>query len=103
MVKILVSQSLVEIESLKTRLEQIGIACFVKNLYASGLAGEVPFAEVFPELWLVNDEDFQRAEDMMQRWRAESGASGPKWVCASCGERHGQQFTACWNCGAPRR
>ncbi len=103
MVKILVSQSLVEIESLRSRLEQAGITCFVKNQYASSLAGEVPFGEVFPELWLVDEKDVQRAEDMLQRWRADSGSTGPKWVCASCGERHGQQFTDCWNCGAPRR
>ncbi len=71
MVKLLVSHSLVEIESLKNRLEQAGIACFVKNQYASNLAGEVPFAEVFPELWVVNEEDVPR---------------GPR-ICSGGGER----------------
>lgn len=50
MKKVLVSQNLVEIEVLKERLEQAGIPCTIKNQRSSSLAGEVPFAEVFPEL-----------------------------------------------------
>ncbi len=48
MLKIFVSQILVEVESLKEILEQAGIPCTVKNQQGSSLAGEVPFAEVFP-------------------------------------------------------
>ena len=42
------SQILVEAESLKEILEQAEISCTVKNQQGSSLAGEVPFAEVFP-------------------------------------------------------
>jgi hypothetical protein len=102
MVKILVSSSLIEIEALKSRLEHAGISCFVKNQYTSTLAGEVPFGEVFPELWLVSVDDVQQATDLLDEWRASSDTTREKWTCETCGERHGQQFTHCWNCGNPQ-
>ena len=101
MVKIMVSQSLVEIEALKARLEEAGISCLVKNQYTSSLAGEVPFAEVFPELWVTQDGDVSRAKELLQQWR-EGEANGSAWTCHKCGEHHGSQYTDCWKCGAAR-
>ena len=102
MVKVMVSQSLVEIEALKARLEEVGIPCLVKNQYTSSLAGEVPFAEVFPELWVTRDEDVSRAKELLQQWRDAESAPGPAWTCRQCGERHDSQYTECWKCGAGR-
>lgn len=103
MVKIWVSQNLVEIESLKSRLEQAGISCIVKNQFTSTLAGEVPFAEVFPELWIVNEQDLEQAKDLLAQWRTGRETIGATWVCGTCGEQHGPQFTHCWKCGAAHR
>ena len=50
MQKLFTSSMLVEVESLKEILEQEGIVCTVKNQQGSSLAGEVPFAEVFPTM-----------------------------------------------------
>jgi rubrerythrin len=102
MVKILVSQSLIEIESLKSRLEQAGISCMVKNQYTATLAGEVPFAEVFPELWVENERDVEQAKELLAQWRTGRETIGTVWVCRTCGEEHGSQFTHCWKCGAAR-
>ncbi|MFZ5877273.1 MAG: DUF2007 domain-containing protein [Nitrospirota bacterium] len=102
MVKLMVSQSLVEIEAIRSRLEDEGISCFIKNQHTSTLAGEVPFVEVFPELWLTRDDDLPKAQEVLGLWKNAGGARAPDWTCASCGERHGDQYTECWQCGAAR-
>jgi len=100
--RIFVSQSLVEVEALKARLEQASIPCFIKNRYSSMLAGDVPFAEVFPELWVINEEDGPRAKELLALWRERPAPGTPDWTCRRCGERHEAQFTSCWKCGAER-
>lgn len=102
MVKILVSKSLIEIESLKSGLEQAGISCMVKNQYTSTLAGEVPFAEVFPEPWVETERDVEQAKELLAQWRTGRETIGAVWVCQTCGEEHGSQFSHCWNCGTAR-
>ena len=66
MKRLFVSQSLIEIESLKELLSTDGILCTIRNQQGSSLAGEVPFVEVFPELWVVNDADFDRAKELLE-------------------------------------
>jgi len=66
MKRLFVSQSLVEVESLKELLGTDGILCTIRNQQGSSLAGEVPFVEVFPELWVVNDADFVRAKELLE-------------------------------------
>ncbi len=66
MKKVFVSQNLVEIEMLKERLERAGIPCTIKNQYSSSLSGEVPFTEVFPELWVVRDIDNDQALELIE-------------------------------------
>ena len=69
MQKLFVSSNLVEVESLKDILDQAGIQSWIKNQRGSSLAGEVPFAEVFPELWVVNDADCAVAQQFLENWR----------------------------------
>jgi len=93
---------LVEVESLKEMLEQEGLLCTIKNQQGSSLAGEVPFAEVFPELWVVNDEDFPKAQEFLESWREAQPAETTAWTCPNCGETLEKDFTACWKCGKER-
>ncbi|NIO09310.1 MAG: hypothetical protein GTO40_15380, partial [Deltaproteobacteria bacterium] len=60
------------VETRKEVLEQAGILCTVKNQQGPSLAREVPFAEVFPELWVIRDEDYPQAKDLLENW--EKGA-----------------------------
>ena len=69
MQKLFVSPMLIEVESFKEVLEQEGITCMIKNQQGSSLAGEVPFAEVFPELWVINDNDYSDAQEFLENWR----------------------------------
>lgn len=100
--KIFTSQNLVEVEALKSRLEQEGISCFIKNQFTALPAGAVPFAELFPELWVTQVKDAGKAQELLKQWAAEGVTAGPAWTCDGCGERHEGQFTTCWKCGAER-
>lgn len=66
MKKVFVSPNLIEVEMRKERLEQAGIRCMIKNQRSSGLAGEIPFTEVFPELWVIQNEEYDRARQLLE-------------------------------------
>lgn len=91
-----------EVESLKEILEQADILNTIKNQTTSMLAGEVPFAEVFPELWVINDADYDRAKQLLDDWGNAGLRDVSEWTCSRCGETHGSAFTSCWKCGVDR-
>jgi putative signal transducing protein len=76
-------------------LQAQGIEVLVRNATLSSALGELPPTET--ELWVMNDEDLQRAQEIL----SAVPAAGPEWIC-QCGERLGPQFTQCWKCGANR-
>lgn len=78
-------------------LENEGIETLVRNAILSSAMGELPPAECQAELWIVNDADVRRAEQIL----SAKQPTGPDWVC-SCGETLAPQFTQCWRCGAFR-
>jgi hypothetical protein len=78
-------------------LQAEGIRAVVKNEILSSAMGELPPAECQAELWVVNDADARRAEEILLR----GSVPGPQWTCA-CGEALEAQFTQCWRCGASR-
>jgi len=102
MKQVFASQDLVEVEMLKECLEHAGIPCTIKNQRTSGLAGMVPFAEVFPELWVLKDEDYDRAKDLLEVRVTGGDATQTPWTCSGCGEAHSNAFMACWKCGLER-
>jgi len=77
-------------------LENAGIETLVKNAVLSSAMGELPPAECQAELWVLNDADYNRAEEILYR-----PVTGEEWTCA-CGETLGGQFTQCWRCAAFR-
>ena len=76
-------------------LQAQGIEVLVRNATLSSALGELPPTET--ELWVMNDEDLQRAQEIL----SAVPAAGPEWIC-QCGERLGPQFTQCWKCGVYR-
>lgn len=95
------SLNLLEIHHLKNLLEAEGIRCQIRNELLSRLAGEIPFTECAPQLWLLDDRDLQRARQVMTDF-GRGAIAGPPWLCPDCGEALEGQFGACWKCGAPR-
>ncbi len=80
-------------------LEQHAIANVIKNQYLAGAAGEVSPFDSWPEIWVLNDEDAARAQQMIKSTLADE-SNRSAWQCADCGEQMEGQFTACWNCAA---
>ncbi|QJE98728.1 DUF2007 domain-containing protein [Luteolibacter luteus] len=87
---------------LKTVLEAEGIKAEVRNEGASGATGELPFAQVYPELWVLNNSDEARAKQIVKDYRNQEANApvGPDWTCPVCKEHVEGVFTECWNCGA---
>ena len=77
-------------------LEAEGIEVLVRSAMLSSAMGELPPAECQAEVWVMNDADAVRAQEVLNR-----NISGPDWSC-ECGEKLGPQFTQCWRCGAVR-
>jgi len=82
----------------KNLLEAAGIRVLVRNQHLSSAMGELPPAECEAQIWVLEDSDLSKAEEIL-RWKPPSG---PDWKCV-CGEKLGAQFTQCWRCGAQRR
>jgi hypothetical protein len=81
----------------KNVLAAEGIRAVVKNELLSSAMGELPPAECQAELWVENESEAGRAEEILHSKKPP----GPDWDCG-CGERLGAQFTQCWRCGAYR-
>lgn len=82
----------------KNLVENAGIACMVRNEFASGGVGDLSFLDTRPELWVMDDRDYDAAaallDDIFDRDRPE----GKSWLCPGCGENNGPAFEICWNC-----
>ena len=102
MKKLYVSQSLIDVESRKELLDQAKIPCMVKNQRSTMLGGEVPFVEVFPELWVLQDNDFAQAQTLLKDWEEAQPIETTSWTCANCSEVHQKEFTSCWKCNQER-
>ena len=88
-----------ELELLKNMLEEAGVRCALRNERLSQALPATPFNV---ELWVENDDDFPRAQELCQGWlHPPPGATGT-WVCTKCGQRLRGQFDSCWKCGAKR-
>ena len=87
---------------LQSILESEGIRTDVRNEGGSSLAGEVPFTQVFPELWVVETKDIERAKGIIANYQApESAASADlkDWICSNCKKTVDGGYAECWNCG----
>jgi len=87
---------------LKELLEREGINCLLRNDQLSSALGEIPFLECLPELWVVDDEVYPRAKQLLENWLSGEGEMTEPWTCPNCGEQHDGQFGSCWKCGAGR-
>ena len=99
MKKVFTADNLVTVAHYRNVLESHGIATEIRNQNLGGVLGEVPFTEVWPQLW-VKPLDAQRALELIEAARTEP-VEGEPWRCASCNADNEAQFAACWQCGQP--
>ena len=99
MKKLTSSITIAHVGLLKGVLEQEGIPCLIKNESLTMTSGFVPFTECFPELWVVNDEDLSKAQEVLDNFQTPEPGLHKDWRCATCGEDNEGQFALCWSCG----
>ena len=91
-----------QIGLLKDLIEKPFIPCVTRNEYLSAASGEIPFTECYPELWVLNDEDYPRAKEILERCLASQSETAGSWHCPRCEEEIEGQFASCWKCGTER-
>jgi len=96
--KLTSSESLITINHFKNVLASEGIESRIKNEHLGSIVGEMPFVEVWPELWVVNDLEYDRAKQLIDAAITEESPA-ENWRCKKCGEENEGQFAACWKCG----
>lgn len=100
MKKVTTAESLITISHYRNLLESEGIPAEVRNQYLGSIVGEMPFQHAWPELWVKNDLDYDRALQLIGTSLSAESPSAP-WKCRHCGTDNEGQFAACWNCGKP--
>jgi hypothetical protein len=103
MKKIFSSDDPIQCGFLKGALDNLGIACVVRNELLAGGLGEISFLETWPELWVLADDDERAACRAIAELLEEHTGDGEDWECGGCGQQNEPQFTACWKCGVDRQ
>ena len=101
MKKVTSADSLVTVHHYRNILTAEGIASFIKNEHLVGIIGEMPFQEAWPQLWVENDLDYDRARQLIDANRLVEESPASPWTCSGCQEVNEGQFGACWSCGTP--
>jgi hypothetical protein len=83
------------VNNVKNLIEAQGIRSFIKNEFSQGAVGEISAFDAWPEVWVFDDADSERAEAIAQAAQCSSGAD---WVCKKCAEKNDPSFETCWHC-----
>jgi rubrerythrin len=83
---------------MQSLLESEGIRTFIRNEYASSVVGELPFVEVIPQLFVLEEKDLLRAKELLRLDLPVENA-GESWTCPECGIDIEGNFFRCWKCG----
>lgn len=99
MKKVTSADSAITISHYKNLLQSEGIDAFVRNEHMGSIMGEVPFQEVWAELWVKDDLDYDRALQLIDESITDESPA-ENWRCSKCAAENEGQFAACWSCGA---
>ena len=65
MKKVTSADTVVMANHYKNILEAEGIPCQIRNEHLNQIYGEMPFTEVWPEIWVLKDIDYDRAKQLI--------------------------------------
>jgi hypothetical protein len=83
----------------RAMLEQSGIEAHVFNENAQSGVGQLPVTEAYPEIWLADERDLDRAKALVREFETAPRVTGSV-RCPACGEENPANFQVCWSCSA---
>lgn len=103
MIKLFSSSDIFLFQTVKSELDALNIPYMVKNEFASGAMGELPWQEAQPELWLIDEGWFTKANKVVSVVEENAKESAQRaWQCSHCHEHNGGAFDVCWQCNQSR-
>lgn len=103
MIKVFEDFDIMLVGHYQSLLESNDIATFLKNQFGTSGVGELPFVEVVPQLWVLNEADAPRARALIEALDESTATEpAPAWDCPACGTHLDAAFTHCWKCSASR-
>jgi len=87
--------------NIRNILENNNVQCEVRNENISSAAGELPPIEVWPELWVIREQDYKKSEELLAE-TLSGDLSATTWFCQACNETNPPAFELCWQCGGDR-
>jgi rubrerythrin len=98
MIKIFENFDFSRVGQMQSLLESEGIKTFIRNEYSSSVVGELPFVEVVPQLYILEEKDLLKAKELLKLDLPVENA-GESWTCPECGIDVEGTFSRCWKCG----
>jgi len=98
-VKLFTASDLIEAQVVEKLLSAEGIDAFIKNESLQSGLGELPFVEMWPEIWLTHSRDCERAQKLLMEFINRPAAK--EWTCPTCKELNPGTFDVCWACVQP--
>ncbi|GGY69955.1 hypothetical protein GCM10011613_12910 [Cellvibrio zantedeschiae] len=84
------------VSNVKNILENSDIAVTLKNEYVGSASGDLSFLNTWPEVWVLNENDYERAMHLVNA--ALTNETKNEWTCPGCNETNAATFDLCWNC-----
>lgn len=98
MKKIYSAANLPEAHLISHLLEEAGIDHHIFNENLQGGVGELPFTHTYPDIWIVDEAQGERAMEIIRSYEAPRPEGEPA-KCGACGEDNPAGFEVCWSCG----
>lgn len=95
MKKVFSSDNIFIVHNVKNIIAEQDIDIFMKNEFIQGAAGELAPLDTWPEIWVVNDDDYARAVQAVDSIETNNKT---KWICNHCLEENEGSFEICWQC-----
>jgi len=100
LIKLYTATDLADATLLVDQLARSGVRARVRNADLSSLAGQLPFGQVLPEVWLERDGDAYAGSTILEDYVARKKVpAGEDRRCPECGEDNPSNFELCWQCG----
>ncbi|OFE13486.1 hypothetical protein PHACT_10330 [Pseudohongiella acticola] len=97
MKQIYTHENIVILHSVRNILAMNDIESFVKNEHTIPAGARHGINNIFHELWILNDQDYDKAAALIDT-EIENPIVRDPWVCGDCNEENEGSFDVCWKC-----